>query len=221
MSKNSVKLATKPEKTNTRDKILRAAFKIFHKKGYNGTSIQDIIEAAKVPKASSYNHFRSKQQLAIEVLDLYVKTVMECMQGPADGSPIALLRVYFEKSIHQHQAWGFETGCMIGNFTAEISNTEKLLRAVVLRTFDSWTEAIEAVLTKARDKGEISATQNPKALANYILNSYHGAVLRGKLTRDRTPYDQFLTHTFDHLLRDVQGSSNRPVPGRSRLTRRG
>ena len=207
MAKRVLKSVTK--KSDTREKILRGAFKAFHKKGYNGTSIQDIIEAAKVPKASSYNHFKSKQQLAIEVLDLYAKTVQNCMIGPAESSPLELLRIYFEQSIHQHEEWGFETGCMIGNFTAEISNTEEVLRAFVVRAFDLWTTAIEDVLVKAQEKGEILATQNPKELAAYILNSYHGAVLRGKLTRDRTPYDLFLKLTFDPILGRVTTSSNR------------
>ncbi len=206
MAKRALTSATK--KSDTREKILQAAFKAFHEKGYNGTSIQDIIEAAKVPKASSYNHFKSKQQLAIEVLDLYVKIVQESMQGPEEASPIELLRIYFEQSIHQHKEWGFETGCMIGNFAAEISNSEKVLRAFVVRAFDSWAKAIEDVLAKAQDKGELPATQSPKELASYILNSYHGAVLRGKLTRDRIPYDQFLTNTFDYLLKPAEVSHN-------------
>ncbi len=214
MAKRALKSATK--RGDTREKILRAAFKAFHEKGYNGTSIQDIIEAAKVPKASSYNHFKSKQQLAIEVLDLYMRTVQDCMQGPAESSSIGLLRVYFERSILQHKEWGFETGCMIGNFAAEISNSDEALRAFVIRAFDTWTKAIEDVLSKAWDKGEISASQNPKELASYILNSYHGAVLRGKLTRDHTPYDQFLTHTFDYLLKHTNSLSNTRANSRKR-----
>ncbi|MCU1323476.1 MAG: transcriptional regulator, TetR family [Acidobacteriaceae bacterium] len=208
MAKRVLKSATK-KKSDTRDKILLAAFKAFHEKGYNGTSIQDIIEAANVPKASSYNHFRSKEQLALEVLSLYALTVQDGMAGSAEPSPIGLLRTYFERWITQHEKWGFETGCMIGNFTAEISNSEEVLRAFVIRTFDFWNAAIADLLVKAQEKGVIPATQNPKELASYILNSYHGAVLRGKLTRDRTPYDQFLTHTFDYLLKHVKTSSIR------------
>ncbi len=206
MAKRAPKSATK--KGDTRERILRAAFKAFHENGYNGTSIQDIIEAAEVPKASSYNHFKSKQQLAIEVLELYMRTVQDCMQGPPESSSIGLLRIYFERSILQHKEWGFETGCMIGNFAAEISNSEVVLRAFVVRAFDAWTKAIEDVLSKAWDKGEIPATQKPKELASYILNSYHGAVLRGKLTRDHTPYDQFLTHTFSYVLKQTEAPSS-------------
>jgi TetR/AcrR family transcriptional repressor of nem operon len=192
------------KKGDTRDKIVRAAFKLFHEVGYNGTSIQDIIEAAGVPKGSSYNYFKSKEQLAVEVLSLYTTTIQEAMMVSAESSPIARLRIWFEKSIKQHEKWGFETGCMMGNFAAEISNSEEGLRVLINQDFDFWHGAITAILTEAKQKGEIPAAVNPKELANFILNSYHGAILRGKVTRDRVPYDQFLHFTFGELLKPVR-----------------
>lgn len=191
------------KKGDTRDRILRAALKAFHEVGYNGTSIQDIIEAAGVPKGSSYNYFKSKEQLALEVLSRYSTAIQEAMMGSAEPSPIARLRVWFEESIRRHEKWGFETGCMVGNFAAEVSNSEEGLRAFIIQDFDFWNAAITAILAEAQEKGEIAAAANPKELADYILNSYHGAILRGKLTRDRIPYDQFLHFTFDDLLRKL------------------
>ena len=205
------------KKGDTREKILRAAFKAFHEVGYNGTSIQDIIEAAGVPKGSSYNYFKSKEQLAVEVLSLYTKTMQGAMIGSVESSPVARLRIWFEESIRQHERWGFETGCMVGNFAAEISNSEEGLRAFTIQDFDFWNAAIAAILNEAKQKGEIPATVNPKELASYILNSYHGAILRGKLTRNRVPYNQFLHFTFGDLLKPVKppspprsGSKSRP-----------
>ena len=189
------------KKGDTREKLLRAAFRAFHEVGYNGTSIQDIIEAAGVPKGSSYNYFKSKEQLAVEVLTLYSTTMQEAMTGSEESSPVARLRMWFEASIRQHEKWGFETGCMVGNFAAEVSNSEEGLRAFIIQDFDFWNGAIAGVLTEAKQKGEIPADANPKELANYILNSYHGAILRGKVTRNRLPYDQFLHFTFDELLK--------------------
>jgi TetR/AcrR family transcriptional repressor of nem operon len=205
------------KKGGTREKILRAAFKAFHKVGYNGTSIQDIIEAAGVPKGSSYNYFKSKEQLAVEVLSLYAATMQEAIMGPAESSPVSLLRIYFERSINQHEKWGFKTGCMVGNFAAEISNSEEELRAFVIQDFDFWNASIAAILAQAQEKGEIPTTHNPKELASYILNSYHGAMLRGKLTGDRTPYDQFLNFTFGCLLKRVKTTS---TPRSSSKTKR-
>jgi TetR/AcrR family transcriptional regulator, transcriptional repressor for nem operon len=77
--------------------------------------------------------------------------------------------------------------------------------------------AIAAILAEAQEKGEIPTIHNPKELASYILNSYHGAMLRGKLTGDRTPYDQFLNFTFGCLLKRVKTTS---TPRSSSKTKR-
>ena len=191
------------KKGDTRDKIVQAAFKLFHEVGYNGTSIQDITEAVGVPKGSSYNYFKSKEQLAAEILSLYTTTMQEAMMCSPESLPIARLRFWFEASISQHEKWGFKTGCMMGNFAAEISNSEEGLRTIISQDFDFWNGAIAGVLTEAKQKGEIPADASPKELANYILNSYHGAILRGKVTRNRLPYDQFLHFTFDELLKPL------------------
>ena len=196
------------KKGDTREKLLRAAFRAFHEVGYNGTSIQDIIEAAGVPKGSSYNYFKSKEQLAVEVLTLYSTTMQEAMMGSEESSPVARLRMWFEASIRQHEKWGFETGCMVGNFAAEVSNSEEGLRAFIIQDFDFWNVAIAAILSEAQEKGEIPKTINPKQLASYILNSYHGAMLRGKLSGDRAPYDQFLDFTFRDLLKHAKPAAS-------------
>jgi TetR/AcrR family transcriptional repressor of nem operon len=54
----------------TREKILKAAGALFHEFGYNGTSVQDIVRKAEVPKGSFYNYFKSKEELAIAASDL-------------------------------------------------------------------------------------------------------------------------------------------------------
>ncbi len=55
----------------TREKILKAAVALFHEFGYNGTSVQDIVREADVPKGSFYNYFKSKEELAIAASDVF------------------------------------------------------------------------------------------------------------------------------------------------------
>jgi len=58
-------------KSNIRDKLVAAGLELFHTKGYNACGVSDITDAAEVPKGSFYNHFKSKELLALAVLDLY------------------------------------------------------------------------------------------------------------------------------------------------------
>lgn len=59
------------QRDSTREKILKAAASLFHEFGYNGTSVQDIVTKANVPKGSFYNYFKSKEELAIAVSDVF------------------------------------------------------------------------------------------------------------------------------------------------------
>jgi AcrR family transcriptional regulator len=56
---------------STQEKLLKAAINLFHEFGYNGTSVQDIVSAAKVPKGSFYNYFKSNEALAIAASDIF------------------------------------------------------------------------------------------------------------------------------------------------------
>jgi len=57
---------------STEDKLLKAAINLFHEFGYNGTSVQDIVSVARVPKGSFYNYFKSKEALAIAASDVFL-----------------------------------------------------------------------------------------------------------------------------------------------------
>ena len=65
---------------SVKDQIIAAAVEALHSKGFNGTSVQDITDAAKVPKGSFYNHFESKEELAVAALDRYWQWVLAGVQ---------------------------------------------------------------------------------------------------------------------------------------------
>ena len=59
------------ERTTTRDGLIQTALHLFHERGYNAASVQDIVSEAGVPKGTFYNYFDSKEALAIEVSDVF------------------------------------------------------------------------------------------------------------------------------------------------------
>jgi hypothetical protein len=62
-------------KANVKEQIVTTSLQLLHGKGFNATSVQDITDAAGVPKGSFYNHFSSKEALGLEVLQRYVDGV--------------------------------------------------------------------------------------------------------------------------------------------------
>jgi TetR/AcrR family transcriptional repressor of nem operon len=186
-------------KTLSKDKIVRAALRLFHELGYNGTSVQDITDAAEVPKGTFYNHFKSKELLALEVMRVYTDTICTEKLPTGPESPLWRLREHFEALADEYAKVKYKNGCLIGNFAAEVANKPKL-RQAAHEYLDQWAASIAIVVREAQDANEISGASDPEELARYLIDSFQGATLRTKLCRDRTPIEEFLRVSFDHLL---------------------
>src|SRR5690242_6007908 len=98
---------------NVREKIVDAGLKVRIEKGFNGCGVQDITDAAGVPKGSFYNHFESKEALAAEVVERYVRDYPR-RAALADTSLPALqrLRVHFERLNQAFADARFGRGCL-------------------------------------------------------------------------------------------------------------
>ncbi len=110
-------------KTNVRDRLLAAGLETLHKRGFNATGVQDITDAAKVPKGSFYNHFESKDALGVEVVEAYAvkgHARLEQLVG-GTGAPLTRLKKYFEGMNELGVPNKFVYGCLLGNFATELS----------------------------------------------------------------------------------------------------
>src|SRR5713226_9242241 len=109
-------------RASVKDQIVAAAIETLHRKGFNGTSVQDITDAAKVPKGSFYNHFDSKEELAVEALDRYWQWVLAGLRPLGDVKTPAVdrLKQYFRHLAERGRMRQYRTGCMIGNMGTEM-----------------------------------------------------------------------------------------------------
>src|SRR5947209_19619002 len=117
---------------DVRGRLLEAGVRIFSKSGFNGCSVQDITEAAGVPKGSFYNHFDSKEALGAAALEHYWSDGacdrLDVLIQP-DLTPLARLRTYFEQAVADIAAMDYTCGCLIGNMAAELSDHRPLIAA--------------------------------------------------------------------------------------------
>jgi TetR/AcrR family transcriptional repressor of nem operon len=180
---------------------------VFHTRGFNGSSVQDIVDAAGVPKGSFYNHFDSKEALGVEVVRAYTAVVgaylveagaAEILSGP--GSPLQRIRAYFEAVIEQNVSCGVRKGCLLGNFATELAPHSEQIAKAVTDALHNWSAAVGVALTQAQEAGELASDVDTDALARYLVDSYEGAAARAKLIGDRAPMDDFIRTTFDFLL---------------------
>ena len=190
-------------KPNVRERLLDAGVDTFHRRGFNGCGVQEITEAAGVPKGSFYNHFASKEALGAAVLDRYwqqrAETTLRILED-GDVRPTERLRCYFAAMAGNMAKRGFTGGCLIGNLGAELSDQSELVCERLAAVFARWTGAVETCLRQAQQEGEIRVDCAAGVLAAFLINAWEGAVLRAKVDKTAAPFEEFNEIVFGKLL---------------------
>jgi TetR/AcrR family transcriptional repressor of nem operon len=189
-------------KPDVRERLLTAGLEALHRRGFNATGVQDITDAAKVPKGSFYNHFESKDALGVAVVERWGAYTAERLKGLVEGrgKPLARLRAYFKAMNELGSATKFQRGCLMGNFSAELSAQSPAIRAALEAGFHAWTKGVAQVIAEAQRSGDISRDMPAEALAGFLINAWEGAVLRSRVEKSAVALDAFLAITFNKIL---------------------
>ena len=190
-------------KPSVRERLLNAAVEAVRQRGYNACGVQDITDAAGVPKGSFYNHFDSKEALGAAIVEQYwQRGACSSLRVLSDESlpPIERLRRYFGTLAANMADCDYKSGCLIGNLSAELADQSRLVCDRLSAIYAGWTRSIETCLREAQDAGEIRADRDPAVLAGFLLNAWEGAMLRAKVDKDGAAYRQFQEIVFGVLL---------------------
>jgi TetR/AcrR family transcriptional repressor of nem operon len=194
--------------SDMRQHLLTTGLKVLHARGFNGCSVQEITDAAKVPKGSFYNHFDSKEQFGAEVLGRYWEERASRAQSVlSDQSlpPLDRLRAYFlartnEDDPGRNGPSGYTKGCMIGNFSAELAGQSRLVRDRLGAVLAAWTCLLATCIREAQHAGEFGAAIDPETLAAFLIDAFEGAVLRSKVDQNPAALRRFREIVFSQLL---------------------
>ena len=186
---------------NVRQQIIDAGLKVLIEKGFNGSGVQDITAAAGVPKGSFYNHFESKEALGAEIVDVYGRdNPRRALLGDTSLPPLQRLQAHFERLNANFTAADFGRGCLLGNFSAELSGQSDLIRERLASLYLNWSSDIAAVIAEAQGDGSISTKAPALDLASFLLDAYEGALLRARVKKSGRAFDRFMTVAFDQIL---------------------
>ena len=188
-----------------REDILKAGLKVMFKAGYQGASVRDICEAAGAPHGSFTNHFRSKEAFAQEVLDRYFENLQGHIQrslGDQTLSPRQRLERYLEIISDVLAADKWSRGCLIGDFSLETVSHSKRLRQRLEEIFEEWRTPFAACIAEAQATGEIDNTFDPVDLAEFLLSSWEGAILRMKVERGPAALERFRKIIFQTVFKE-------------------
>src|ERR1700744_1503135 len=106
-------------RASLRENILESAVQEFHRLGDNGCSVEDITRHAGVPKGSFYSHFKSKEELAVHVIQAYMEAAPSAVLSNTAIAPLKRLKQHFSALIRLFVDSGYEKGCLLGNFSNE------------------------------------------------------------------------------------------------------
>jgi TetR/AcrR family transcriptional repressor of nem operon len=169
--------------------------------------VRDICAAAGAPHGSFTNHFRSKEAFAEEVLDRYFANTKGFVREALNDkslTPRRRLRRYLDiiSSVLEGDKWN--RGCLIGDFSLETSSRSERLRERLEAIFHEWRTPFAACIAEAQAVGEIDSTFDPTDLAELLLASWEGAILRMKVERGPAALDRFKTIVFQTIFKELK-----------------
>ncbi|MEM5327798.1 TetR family transcriptional regulator C-terminal domain-containing protein [Paraburkholderia sp. JHI2823] len=192
-------------KPSFREDILNAGLKVMLRTGYEGASVRDICAAAGAPHGSFTNHFRSKEAFAEEVLNRYFAHTKELVkQALCDVAltPRKRLQRYLDiiSGVLADDDWN--RGCLIGDFSLETVSRSELLRGRLEAIFQEWRGPFASCIAEAQVEGEIDSAFDPVDLAEFLLASWEGAILRMKVERGPAALDRFKNIVFQTIFKE-------------------
>ena len=181
----------------TRKKIVQAAAPIFNQRGYEGSSLNDLMEATGLQKGGIYRHFASKEELAAEAFDYTWEAAWNArllhVDEKANGiDKLKQLIANFVK--HRSPIPG---GCPILNTAVDADDGNPILRARVAEALRSWVGRVQALVEQAQENRDARPRVDPKAVATLIVASLEGALMMSRIQRN----DEALRHVQSHLNR--------------------
>lgn len=178
-----------------KDEIISIAADLIHEYGYNNMGIKKILDEANIPKGSFYHYFKSKEDLAISVIDFHIENT-KLIFNQVDRS-IEGIRSFFNVFFMRLEEMEYKKGCPIGNMILELADLKENFRNKLLE----WTRFIEDEIAEILRNSEFKRDIDPISMASYIITNFEGAILKAKLEKNKTPIDEFNYYIFECLLK--------------------
>jgi AcrR family transcriptional regulator len=212
--------------SETRERLVETARRLFHEQGYTATGIAQILEAGAARSGSLYYFFPTKEDLLLAVLEKYKELLWPMVVQPVYDrvrDPIERIFGILDGYRKQLLATKYQFGCPIGNLALELTNSHPAARALIAENFTGWCKAVEQCLADAA--GRLPTSLDREQLAQFVLTTMEGAVMLARTHQSIEPYDAAVTQLrdyFDRLLRDGGdwSSPRRPHRRQSRRTAR-
>jgi len=185
---------------DTRSRIVMTALELFWEKGYQSTSIADILSRTQVHSGSLYHFFPGKQDVLAAVLEAYRDGIEEWLLAPAwSGVDDPIERIFALLAGYRTQLVTSDCtyGCPIGSLALELHEADPAVRELLAVNFTGWTRAIETCLAEAGDR--LPRGLDKPGLAEFTLTVMEGAIMQARTYRDIASFDRNIAVLREHF----------------------
>jgi AcrR family transcriptional regulator len=186
----------------TRLNILQKAFELIYVKGYQTTSIDDIIATTKVTKGAFYYHFKNKDEMGLAIINEILKpSLVSGFIAPLQKDPNPLDAIYnlMYQLLMKNEFMKVEYGCPAANFTQEMAPWNTDFRQALDELTDQWMKVMTAAIEKGKKDGFVRKNVNAKQVALFVMSGYWGIRNFGKLENSRSIYLPYLKQLKEYL----------------------
>ena len=171
----------------TREDILKSVVNTIHRQGLTATGLSKLFEVSGASSGSFYNYFQSKHELGHALIDFeWSQLQVNVLEPAVSHSEDPIKQVFWildrleAKQLKEPKCGG----CLLGNLIVDLVEQDPSFRDHLMQVFSKWEGAIAQTLRQA--KPQLKADIEPEQLAEQIITAIEGAMLMGKLHRDKT-----------------------------------
>lgn len=180
----------------TQDLIINTSFELFYEKGYNATSIPDIMKETSLSKGAFYHHFKNKHEIGKKVIENIIrKRIKEGFIEPLaelNRNIPELLLYVFTNRIKNYSEREKALGCPANNLVGEIGYTEQDFRVILKSLFEEWREALINAIEHGKNRREIKKDVNSSSVAISLICAFEGVRSVRKVYDDDKIFNEFM-----------------------------
>ena len=180
----------------TQDLIINTSFELFYEKGYNATSIPDIMKETSLSKGAFYHHFKNKHEIGKKVIENIIrKRIKEGFIEPLaelNRNIPELLLYVFTNRIKNYSEREKALGCPANNLVGEIGYTEQDFRVILKSLFEEWREALINAIEHGKNRREIKNDVNSSSVAISLICAFEGVRSLRKVYDDDKIFNEFM-----------------------------
>lgn len=158
------------------ERALDAAVEVFWRKGYEATSMADLLDAMGLSKSSLYQAFGGKKQLFERCLGRYTETLSRRMREALRDAPSGrrFLEDTFQAVVRTARRPDGAKGCLISNTASELGQRDPLLALPVAEGLRCFAGVFVAAVARAQGEGEVRRDTDPETAGQYLLGAMNG-----------------------------------------------